>query len=128
MVASKPIAGAQPRILVVEDDLDIRETVTEILREEGYAVDAVGDGLEALDYLRRQPAPRLVLLDLMMPGMNGEDLVRVLRGSPTLADIPVAVVSAARDLEERAEKMKAVAFLQKPISLAGLLALVEAHG
>lgn len=128
MVASKAIAGTQPRILVVEDDLDIRETVTEILREEGYAVDAVGDGLEALDYLRRQPAPRLVLLDLMMPGMNGEDLVRVLRNSPGLADIPVAVVSAARDLEERAEKMKAVAFLQKPISLAGLLALVEAHG
>jgi DNA-binding response OmpR family regulator len=60
--------------------------------------------------------------------MNGEDLVRVLRGTPTLADVPVAVVSAARDLEERAEKMKAVAFLQKPISLAGLLALVEAHG
>lgn len=127
MVASKPIA-AQPRILVVEDDLDIRETVTEILREEGYAVDAVENGMEALDYLRRQPAPRLVLLDLMMPGMSGEDLVRVLRGSPGLADIPVAVVSAARDLEERAEKMKAVAFLQKPISLAGLLALVEAHG
>jgi CheY-like chemotaxis protein len=128
VVASKLSAGAQPRILVVEDDLDIRETVTEILREEGYAVDAVGDGLEALDYLRRNPPPRLVLLDLMMPGMNGEDLVRVLRGSPALADIPVAVVSAARDLQERAAKMKAVAFLQKPISLAGLLALVEAHG
>jgi CheY-like chemotaxis protein len=128
VVASNPIAPPQPRILVVEDDLDIRETVTEILREEGYEVDAVGDGLEALDYLRTQPAPRLVLLDLMMPGMNGEDLVRVLRGSPSLAGIPVAVVSAARDLEERAEKMKAVAFLQKPITLAGLLALVEAHG
>jgi len=115
------------RILVVDDDVDIRETVAEILRDEGYPVDAVGDGLEALDYLRTRPSPRLVLLDLMMPGMNGEDLVKVLRETPTLADTRIAVVSAARDVRERAEEMKAVAFLQKPISLERLLALVERH-
>jgi CheY-like chemotaxis protein len=118
---------APRRILVVDDDVDIRETVAEILRDEGYPVDAVADGLEALDYLRTRPSPRLVLLDLMMPGMNGEDLVKVLRGTPTLAETRIAVVSAARDLRERAEEMKAVAFLQKPITLDRLLALVERH-
>lgn len=129
MCAATDTSGEDSRrILVVDDDVDIRETLAEILRDEGYPVDVVGDGLEALDYLRTHPSPRLVLLDLMMPRMNGEDLVKILRGTPTLAQTRVAVLSAARDLRERAEEMKAVAFLQKPITLERLLALVQLHG
>lgn len=129
MSASATITSREldDRILVVDDDVDIRETMADVLRDEGYPVDAVANGFEALEYLKSRPSPCLVLLDLMMPGMNGEDLVQVLRSTPDLSEVRVAVVSAARDVRERAEKMNAVAFLQKPISLDRLLDLVQAH-
>lgn len=125
-VSAFPSNGVE-RILVVDDDADIRETITDILRDEGYAVDAVSDGYEALAYLRSQPAPCLVLLDLMMPGMTGEELVRALQTLPDAPEVSIAVVSAARDVEESAQRMKAVAYLQKPITLDGLLGLVSTH-
>ena len=84
-------AGA---ILIVEDDADVEEAMREILEGEGYPILSAANGEEALRILAEKPRPRLILLDLMMPVMNGWELLRALRESAKLARIPVVVVSA----------------------------------
>lgn len=111
---------APPRILLVEDDTAIRETMSELLAEEGYRVTTAANGAEALELLDASDAPSLILLDLMMPVMNGFELRRALRSDPRLADIPVVVISASRDAERRAT-VEADAFLAKPFDATRLL-------
>ncbi|PLS79555.1 MAG: response regulator, partial [Chloroflexi bacterium] len=83
-------------ILVVDDDSGIREALTDILEDEGYAVRSACDGQAALDLLRQQAEPpALVLLDLMMPRMNGWQFRSEQRRDPALANIPVVVISAS---------------------------------
>ena len=111
-------------ILVVEDDRAIRETVVDLLKDEGFAnVVAVRHGREALTFLESaQTLPSLILLDLMMPVMDGETLLRTLQAHPTAAlrSVPVVVLTASR---RRTTLPGCVTWLDKPIDIERLLAL-----
>jgi CheY-like chemotaxis protein len=110
-------------ILVVEDDEDIRLTVAEILRDNGYTVDTAVHGADALHKLE-QTRPRLMLLDLMMPVMDGVTLLQQIVGRPELRTIPV-VVFTAHDKPVDVPSEMVVGTLRKPISMKELLKVVE---
>lgn len=114
------------RILVVEDDRDIRESVVEILEEEGHAVAAAADGREALDYLLGAASPpALILLDLMMPVMSGYQFREEQLKRPALAGIPVLVFTADVNARAKVESLKAAGFVQKPLKIQPLIDMVE---
>lgn len=109
-------------ILLVEDDLDAREVFAAVLSESGYRVVTCEHGADALKYLRSgQGLPRVILLDLMMPVMNGWQFNEELRKDPTLSAIPVVVFSAHGDVPP----IQAVDHLRKPVQMARLLATVS---
>ena len=111
-------------ILVVDDDPSIRDALTSLLEERGYVVSAAVDGQEALDRLRGSSPPWLIVLDLMMPVMDGfEFRVRQLQ-DPTLAAIPVVVLSAG-DLPRKVAPLGVAAWLPKPVEPATLLEIIE---
>jgi two-component system, chemotaxis family, chemotaxis protein CheY len=112
-------------ILVVEDDFDVREALAETLREEGYDVDCVGDGEQALQYLRAGRHPGLILLDLTMPRMSGAEFRMVQKLDPKLNDVPVVLLSADGHMEEKARVLEADGAIRKPIDLALLLGTIE---
>jgi DNA-binding response OmpR family regulator len=119
-------------VLIVEDDPDVREMLAALLVTEGFYAVAAEDGLEALHLLRavRHRAPQipcLILLDLMMPRLSGNEFRRAQLGDPTVAAVPVAVMSGAVDLEQRAQSLGAVATLAKPIDIEILLAVVRRY-
>ncbi len=117
-------------ILVVDDDLEIRETLRDVLEEEGYRVESAANGAEALLLLRRPDAPPvspdLILLDLMMPEMNGWQFCEAQRGDPALSSIPVLIISAA-SLGAARGSVAGNPLLKKPIELERLLAAVERY-
>jgi CheY-like chemotaxis protein len=124
-----PPAG---NVLIVEDDPDVREMLAALLVQEGFHAVAAEDGLEALHLLRavRHRAPQvpcLILLDLMMPRLSGHEFRRAQLGDPTVASVPVAVMSGAVDLEQRAHALGAVATLTKPIDCERLLKVVRRY-
>ena len=119
-------------VLIVEDDPDTREMLTAMLSTEGFNPVAAEDGLEALHLLRtvrrRAPdIPCLVLLDLKMPRLSGNEFRRAQLGDPTVAGVPVAVMSGATDIEQRAEALGAVATLPKPIDFEVLMEIVRRY-
>jgi CheY-like chemotaxis protein len=115
-------------MLVVEDDDSIRQMMTEVLEEEGFSVSSAADGREALAYLHSaQPRPSLILLDLMMPEMDGWAFCAEQQRDPQLADIPVVVVSASNYIRQRPLPLGAVASLVKPFNLNELLDLVTCY-
>jgi CheY-like chemotaxis protein len=114
-------------ILIVEDDFDIREALEQILAEEGYEVRGASNGSEALEIATSGPAPRLILLDLMMPVMNGWQFRSEQLKEPRLAAVPVLVISADPDLQQKAAKLGVAGLLKKPISLDDLLSAVKVH-
>ncbi len=119
-------------ILIVEDDRETREMLTTLLAMEGFHAVAAEDGLEALHLLRtvrhRAPeVPCLVLLDLKMPRLGGNEFRRAQLGDPTVASVPVAVMSGAADLEARAEALGAVASVSKPIDCDVLMEVVRRY-
>jgi CheY-like chemotaxis protein len=129
MAAPPPPAG---NVLIVEDDPDVREMLAALLVTEGFHPVAAEDGLEALHLLRavRHRAPQipcLILLDLMMPRLSGNEFRRAQLGDPTVAAVPVAVMSGAVDLEQRAQALGAVATLAKPIDCEMLLTVVRRY-
>jgi CheY-like chemotaxis protein len=109
-------------VLVVDDESDIREAVAEVLADEGYMVHGAGDGAEALRKARAVH-PDIVLLDLMMPGMNGWEFRAAQKCDPELSDIPVVVLSALG----RVAGMDAAGFIQKPFDLDELLDAVREY-
>jgi CheY-like chemotaxis protein len=116
----------EPSVLVVEDDEDTRDLIVEVLREDGYVVDQAADGFEALEGLRHAAqTPALILLDLMMPVMNGWEFLEARTDDPRLATIPVLVLSADPTRQLAAEH-RVVAIIGKPFELARLLRLVRA--
>lgn len=115
------------RVLVVDDQEDARISLTEILEMEGYVVDTAGDGQEALDHLRAGPLPDVMLLDLMMPGMNGWELRRRQLADPELVTVPVVVVSGADLSEQKHSWLKAAGYFVKPIQIDELLETVAAQ-
>ena len=114
---------AAARILVVDDDRDLRDELKELFETHGYSVEAAGDGQAALAYLQANRAPALVLLDLMMPGMTGLELNKKMKTDPKLAAIPVVVVSCAVDASAPLSGVEQ--YLHKPLSTSRLLDLAE---
>lgn len=109
-------------ILIVEDDPGVRDGMATLLEGEGYCVEAVADGSNALE-LMRQRVPSLVLLDLMMPEMTGWAVHEAMRDDPRLRDVPVCVVSAvAKQAPEGA-----AAVLDKPVNIPKLLRIVAEY-
>jgi CheY-like chemotaxis protein len=114
------------KVLIVDDDFALRDALCAALEGEGFSVAAVSNGEEALEYLRNGARPCLVLLDLMMPIMNGWEFRAEQRQDPELADIPVIVLSAfARSGDEELRGIGQ--FLRKPFQLSDLLAAVRAY-
>jgi DNA-binding response OmpR family regulator len=119
-------------ILIVEDDPDTRDMLAGLLAMEGFYAVGAEDGLEALHLLRtvrhRAPdTPCLVLLDLKMPRLSGNEFRRAQLGDPTVANVPVAVMSGAIDLEQRAQALGAVAAVTKPIDVDLLMSVVRTY-
>lgn len=86
------------QILVVDDDTGSRNALTRLLRDEGFTVTALDGGAAALEYLRRSPLPQLIVIDLMMPDMEGWDFRHEQKRDPKLSSIPVIAVSAVGKL------------------------------
>jgi CheY-like chemotaxis protein/signal transduction histidine kinase len=109
-------------VLVVDDDYDLRETMRDVLEDEGYIVETASNGQEALDCLRDGNSPEVVVLDLMMPVMDGWHFLDELKREPALADIPVVVMSAS---QEGLRGLGAKEFLSKPLDYHKLVATVD---
>lgn len=106
------------RVLIVEDEKDIRESLGELLEAEGFVVSQAENGRAALDSLAESTVlPHVILLDLMMPIMDGEQFRREQLADERLAGIPIVIMSAARDIAEVGERMHAFAVLKKPMSI-----------
>ena len=112
-------------MMVIEDDEGVRESIAVLLREEGHTVETASGGAEALRLLRQRPLPTLIVLDLMMPEMDGIDFRRAQLADPALRDIPVIIISARPDVAQQAAALGAEDFLQKPMSFAELLHVVQ---
>jgi CheY-like chemotaxis protein len=112
-------------ILVVEDDKDLRESLCEALELEGYVAVSAENGQAALRHLATGAQPCMILLDLMMPVMDGWEFRRKQQADPSLAPVPVIVLSALD--QARASNLEADAFLKKPLDFDRLLALVRAY-
>jgi DNA-binding NtrC family response regulator len=107
----------RPTVMIVEDDADIRETLTALLESRGFAVMTAENGPDAIELLDRVGHPCVILVDLLMPGINGMELLEVLGSEDRLAAIPVAVVSGSPELAPPGYKV-----FRKPL---GLEAIVE---
>lgn len=123
-------AGRGPRqiVMVIDDDPDIRDIVRELLDEEEYQVLDAQNGAEALRVLRASPVrPSVILLDWMMPVMNGEEFCRERLLDPGLAAIPVVVLTASRLTELELPALGVDALVPKPVRLEALLGLVARY-
>jgi CheY-like chemotaxis protein len=114
------------RVLVIDDDNDIREVVALILEDAGYTATEADGGHAALALLRSGPPPDVILLDLMMPDMSGWDLCAELARDPMLAKIPVVVMSGDSRIQAKADTLAAAGYLAKPFDQAQLLSVLEA--
>jgi CheY-like chemotaxis protein len=112
-------------ILLVEDDADIRQTLGEVLEEEGYRVTVAADGFEALERLKARPLPNLIILDLMMPGMDGVQFRAEQIKLDECAAIPLVILSADSRTHDVARDLGARVCLRKPVDLGELLDVVE---
>lgn len=111
------------RVLLVDDDEDVRETVRLVLERSGFEVDEAADGEQALACLQRSPRePCIILVDLMMPKMDGWQLIRALRTDDRLYALPVVVVSAVPELVPNGVKV-----IRKPFALDELIRVVDEH-
>ena len=122
------MAGQKPKcVFIVDDDPDICDTMQMVLECYGYRVVTAEGGADALDKLTKGENPCLILLDLMMPEMNGIQLRHELLRDPELAAIPVVIVSAAGDIAAKAAAL-GVEGLSKPINMDVLLATIQRFG
>jgi DNA-binding response OmpR family regulator len=113
-------------ILIVEDDIDIAENLVCLLEMEGYKAQVARDGKEALDQLRARPdKPGLILLDLMMPAMDGFQFREKQLADPELAKIPVAIMTAGGNIESRIAQLNVSASFRKPLDIDKLLETIE---
>lgn len=113
-------------VMVVEDDRDVRESIAEVLEDHDYRSIEAANGQEALERLRASATkPRVILLDMMMPVMDGWQFRAVQQEDPALRAIPVVVLTAHANIQEVTDGMQAAACLKKPVSLNTLLGTVE---
>ena len=112
-------------ILVVEDAADLRNLYKMVFRRKPYGLHLAASGEEALEILEREPDIRVVLLDLTLPGISGEELLKQARQKPELQSLKVIVMSGWDDLQQRADAMGADGFARKPAVLPDLEKQVE---
>jgi two-component system, chemotaxis family, chemotaxis protein CheY len=113
-------------VLVVDDDADLREAVADLLEDAGYRVLTAEHGRAALNSLRGSDLPDVILLDVMMPVMNGLEFACKMRTEPRLANLPIIIFTAHTDHGRAAEAAGAAASLKKPVNAQLLLETVEA--
>jgi len=126
-MSSKAQPPQAPRVLVVEDEPDIAALIAYQLTREGFRVETAGSGPEALDAVGRE-IPDLVVLDRMLPGLSGDEVLVRLKGEPTTSSVPVLVLTAKREQEDRIEGLELGAddYLAKPFSPRELVLRVRA--
>ncbi len=111
----------QPTVLIVEDNCDLRETLADFLSLEGFETELAGNGEEGLERLNAMDSPCVVLLDLMMPVMDGAEFLHAIRTSPRFSRLPVALMTASPPSMD----IGADRFLRKPFPLEKLLGVVH---
>lgn len=116
------------RILVIDDDGDIRAILGMVLEAEGHEVETAADGAAGLDRLRERPRPSLILLDMMMPRLDGEGFLKAMRSDPLTADIPVVILTGHPTARRTAAELGAAGYLVKPVELVDLLSAVHQVG
>jgi two-component system alkaline phosphatase synthesis response regulator PhoP len=112
------------KILYADDDLDIQEIIKGILTKEGYEVIIAKDGIEALKLIQEKK-PDVVLLDYLMPGLNGTQVLEALRKSPETKSVPVIMVTAYPNEKEESLSSGAVDFINKPIDKTDLILRIK---
>jgi CheY-like chemotaxis protein len=121
------VTAAEPRpwVLIVDDDEDIRDTIRSLLQLRGYIVDTAPDGRVGLERMRTAHPPALVILDYMMPGMNGEEFREAQLADPELARVPVVLLTGAGDVGSAAHVD--IERMAKPIELQLLFETVARY-
>jgi CheY-like chemotaxis protein len=123
-MGSKTLAGLT--VVVVEDNRISREGLAVVLREEGAVVALAADGQETLAYLRSRPPPDLVLLDMMLPGIDGWGVLAERRRDPSMAAVPVLILTGLGIASpDWAASLGAAGYLRKPVDAEGLLAEIR---
>jgi CheY-like chemotaxis protein len=108
-------------LLIVEDEIAVRDALTKLVSKDGREIETASDGQEALARLTEAPRPCLILLDLMMPRMNGWEFLQHKSADPVLADIPTIVLSGSR------QPVEATHQLAKPVDVERLMALIDQY-
>ena len=114
------------KVLIAEDEQNIVESLSFILKREGYEVSAIFDGGEVIDSVTANP-PDIVILDVMLPQINGFEILKQLRGTPQISGLPVIVITAKGQAQDRttAANLGADVFLSKPFSNKDIVAEVK---
>jgi CheY-like chemotaxis protein len=117
------------RILVVEDDDLIRDSLVDVLTDHGYEAHGAADGQEALNKLAEltDPPPCLIVLDLMMPNMDGREFRRRQLADPAVKEIPIVVISAFRDLDSIVKELAPAGHFKKPVKLSDFLQIIQTY-
>ena len=111
-------------VLIVEDHADLREMLAVLLESEGFQVQTAANGKEALAVLQ-ETRPSVILLDLMMPVMSGDEFRHRQLQDPAVADVPVICMTAAHDGPQRAERLEVTEYFQKPVDFEQLISAVR---
>jgi len=114
-------------VLIVEDDAGTRDAMEVLLTTHGYGVVCARGADAALTLVRAEPHPCVILLDLMMSGLSGDEFRRAQLADRAVRDIPVILISGAHDLASRAQALNAAAYLGKPLEVDTLLGLIARH-
>jgi CheY-like chemotaxis protein len=112
-------------VLIVDDDFDLRETLRDVLQDEGFTVATAEDGMAALAYLEANSAPCVILLDWMMPRCNGAEFRERQRQVPAFAAIPIVLLTADAHRDEKVATTGAKHYLSKPVSRDTLCSVVR---
>jgi CheY-like chemotaxis protein len=117
------------RVLIVDDEIETREVLADLLRARGYDVDIFDGGSRALEFLQVGPRPKVIVLDLLLRSdMNGWQFLEIVKKHPELRDIPVIAISGADLTPQHRLQCKAEAFLAKPVHPHLLIALLREYG
>jgi CheY-like chemotaxis protein len=112
-------------VLVVDDDAEIRQALTDILEDEEYTVWAASNGKEALEMVSHGPCPDVILLDVMMPVMDGWHFLSARLAHPRLVEVPIIIISAGIEAEREAHKVGVFEVAKKPLHVDDLIRRIE---
>ena len=112
-------------VLVIDDDAEIRQALIDILEDEDYVVRAAANGKEALDIVATGPCPDVILLDVMMPVMDGWHFLSARLRHPRLVEVPIIIISAGTEAETEARKVGACQVIKKPLHVDDLIHRIE---